>query len=333
MSGIFLHTKTKLYCMLLFRAVTRVLKRLFQTLLEYTLPLLVLGYLIFLAYILPGPHRSVIPKQYILLIEEISFFSVWWLGLGIASSIGFGSGLHTFILYLGPHIAKVAIISSECGFVPKQLPSRWSFQYFQDCNKQGDIEIMQIFWAVQLESVLWGFGTVIGEFPPYFIARGARDNEYEEDEEEGGRVKQILRIALKKYTFITLCLCASIPNPLFDLAGLMAGHFGVPFFEFFVATALGKTVVKVQMQVIFTTLLFSGNHLESIFLAIENKFPILGNIFTELLKKEKDSLFKSKAKTSSIIGILWEVFIVIMIMFFVISLLNTIVKREYVLFN
>ncbi|GMH17793.1 hypothetical protein Nepgr_019634 [Nepenthes gracilis] len=29
--------------------------------------------------------------------------------LGIASSIGLGSGLHTFVLYLGPHIAQFAI--------------------------------------------------------------------------------------------------------------------------------------------------------------------------------------------------------------------------------
>jgi hypothetical protein len=29
--------------------------------------------------------------------------------LGIASSIGLGTGLHTFVLYLGPWIAKVII--------------------------------------------------------------------------------------------------------------------------------------------------------------------------------------------------------------------------------
>ena len=33
--------------------------------------------------------------------------SVWWVGLGVLSSIGLGTGLHTFVLYLGPYIAKV----------------------------------------------------------------------------------------------------------------------------------------------------------------------------------------------------------------------------------
>lgn len=254
---------------------------------------------------------------------------IWWLGLGIASSIGFGSGLHTFLLYLGPHIAKVSIISSECGRVPRQLPSRWAFEYFEDCTKQGEIDVIDIIWAVQLESVLWGLGTVIGELPPYFIAKGARDTDVTIEEDEG-KIKQFLRNALQKYTFLTLCLCASVPNPLFDLAGLMAGHFGVPFIEFFVATALGKAVVKVQIQVLFTTLLFSGNHLEDIFLSIEKKFSIFGNFFTDLLKQQKELLFKSKAKKTSLFGVLWEIFILLMVLFFVVSLVNTIVKREYV---
>jgi len=28
---------------------------------------------------------------------------------------------------------------------------------------------------VQLEAVLWGFGTAIGELPPYFVAKGHRE--------------------------------------------------------------------------------------------------------------------------------------------------------------
>ena len=33
----------------------------------------------------------------------------WWVGLGILSSVGLGTGLHTFLLYLGPHIAAVTV--------------------------------------------------------------------------------------------------------------------------------------------------------------------------------------------------------------------------------
>ena len=62
---------------------------------------------------------------------EIFFFAVWWLGLGVASSIGLGTGLHTFVLYLGPHIANVALAANECGYVPEMYPNRWSFQGFK----------------------------------------------------------------------------------------------------------------------------------------------------------------------------------------------------------
>ena len=53
--------------------------------------------------------------------------------LGVASSIGLGTGLHTFVLYLGPHIAKVAIIASSCGYLPEMIPSRWEFDHFASC--------------------------------------------------------------------------------------------------------------------------------------------------------------------------------------------------------
>jgi len=35
-----------------------------------------------------------------------------------------GTGLHTFVLYLGPHIAQVAMVANECKAIPAMLPSR-----------------------------------------------------------------------------------------------------------------------------------------------------------------------------------------------------------------
>ena len=39
-----------------------------------------------------------------------------------------------------------------------------------------------------------------------------------------------------------------VPNPLFDLAGAFSGYLLVPFWTFFVATAIGKAVNKVTLQ-------------------------------------------------------------------------------------
>lgn len=35
-------------------------------------------------------------------------FGAYWVVLGVLSSIGLGSGLHTFVLFLGPHIVRIA---------------------------------------------------------------------------------------------------------------------------------------------------------------------------------------------------------------------------------
>ena len=40
-----------------------------------------------------------------------------WLVLGILSSCGFGTGLHTFLLYLGPFVGKVTLAANECNSV------------------------------------------------------------------------------------------------------------------------------------------------------------------------------------------------------------------------
>ena len=32
---------------------------------------------------------------------------MWWVGLGVLSSIGLGTGMHTGLLFLFPHILKV----------------------------------------------------------------------------------------------------------------------------------------------------------------------------------------------------------------------------------
>jgi hypothetical protein len=45
--------------------------------------------------------------------REIGVFVSWWVLLGVASSIGLGTGLHTFMLYLGPYIAAVTLVAYE----------------------------------------------------------------------------------------------------------------------------------------------------------------------------------------------------------------------------
>ena len=48
-------------------------------------------------------------------VRKQTIWCLYWLGLGVLSSVGLGTGLHTFLLYLGPHIASVTLAAYECG--------------------------------------------------------------------------------------------------------------------------------------------------------------------------------------------------------------------------
>lgn len=48
-------------------------------------------------------------------LEKKILWWLYWVGLGVLSSVGLGTGLHTFVLYLGPHIAAVTMAAYECG--------------------------------------------------------------------------------------------------------------------------------------------------------------------------------------------------------------------------
>lgn len=71
------------------------------------------------------------------------------------------------------------------------------------------------------------------------------------------RAKVMIQKLVQKVGFAGILACASIPNPLFDLAGLTCGHFLVPFWTFFGATVLGKAVVKMHLQKMFVIVAFN----------------------------------------------------------------------------
>lgn len=120
---------------------------------------------------------------------------------------------------------------------------------------------------------MWGFGTALGELPPFFMARAAKlsgqdidDEEYNEyrayidgnksAEDVDGiftkfkiRLEKIMEYGIKKIGFFGILAAASIPNPLFDLAGITCGVFLIPFWTFFGATVIGKAIIKMHLQV------------------------------------------------------------------------------------
>uniref|UniRef100_A0A672RSI0 Vacuole membrane protein 1 n=1 Tax=Sinocyclocheilus grahami TaxID=75366 RepID=A0A672RSI0_SINGR len=228
-----------------------------------------------MAYSIEGEHQ-----QYVQYLEKKFLWCAYWVGLGILSSVGLGTGLHTFLLYLGPHIASVTLAAYECGSVNfPEPPYPAQIVCPEEEVLQESISLWTIMSKVRLEACMWGAGTAIGELPPYFMARAARlsgadpdDEDYEEFEEMleqaqsaqdfATRAKLAVQNMVQKVGFFGILACASIPNPLFDLAGITCGHFLIPFWTFFGATLIGKAIIKMHIQKLFVIITFSKHIVE-----------------------------------------------------------------------
>ncbi|KAG0616197.1 hypothetical protein M758_5G098100 [Ceratodon purpureus] len=314
--------------------------------------------------VVDGPHEYYVR-------EAIAYFrfAVWWIGLGVASSIGLGSGLHTFVLYLGPHIAMFAVRASQCGRVDFKARGydtpQWGFPpswQHRECSELGEpmfprlptdglesyvVPIFKVLLQVQLEAVLWGIGTAIGELPPYFVSRAARLS--------GEKVKELedlvnlpeeldhpslydrLKVwGLKRFSqlgFFAILIFASVPNPLFDLAGLMCGHFLVPFWKFFLATLIGKAIIKTHIQTIVVILACNPHVLEALeagFAWVISHLPFLNRLSPSIMAlvgsvKDKVSGNAGAAvpvKSGYTLGSVWNIVVQLMMAGFVASIIT-----------
>lgn len=80
------------------------------------------------------------------------------------------------------------------------------------------------------------FGATIGELTGYLAGYGG-------SEIAGGEVKlKKVKAWMDKYGLWTLFVLAAIPNPLFDLAGIVAGATKVPVYKYFLVVFAGKII-------------------------------------------------------------------------------------------
>lgn len=78
------------------------------------------------------------------------------------------------------------------------------------------------------------------------------------------KVKMGMIHFMKKMGFFGILACASIPNPLFDLAGIICGYSLISFWTFFGATLLGKAVIKMHIQKLVVIIVFNEKYVESV---------------------------------------------------------------------
>ncbi|KAK9007157.1 hypothetical protein V6N11_050989 [Hibiscus sabdariffa] len=213
-----------------------------------------------------GPHEKHIEE-----VSQYVQFGLWWIVLGVASSIGLGCLKSSFKTMADISDVKWIWSTHFCSLLgsPSWLDkpcSEFGTPLFSSSHGSR-VPISSILPQVQMEAILWGLGTAIGELPPYFISRaaslsGSKFNAMEEldasSSENNGviatRLNQIKRWLLshsQHMNFFTILVLASVPNPLFDLAGIMCGQFGIPFWKFFLATLIGKAIIKTHIQTVF----------------------------------------------------------------------------------
>lgn len=143
---------------------------------------------------------------------------------------------------------------------------------------------------------MWGAGTALGELPPYFISRAHRlagdsQNDMLEEFEEledlvpelendgteqqpqaqnrrrqsvASSVKGNMIHFMKRMGFLGILACASIPNPLFDLAGIICGYSLISFWTFFGATLIGKAVIKMHIQKLVVIIVFNEKYVQTV---------------------------------------------------------------------
>ena len=89
---------------------------------------------------------------------------------------------------------------------------------------------------------------------------------------------------VKSFGFWGILISASIPNPLFDLAGIICGQFGISFSTFFMATFIGKTLIKGNIQSFLVVLIFSKDAINNFVDFITYYSPFLGEAVLKLLE-------------------------------------------------
>lgn len=303
-----------------------------------------------------GSHQKLIS-----VLRKQCLWCMYWCGLGILSSVGLGTGLHTFLLYLGPHIASVTLAAYECDSLDFPSPPYPDEIVCPDSTPNPlslGVNVWTIMSKVRLEAFMWGAGTALGELPPYFVARAHRlSGEDEEDidpllaQEITGastnstingvqevsiakRFKAKMVRLVTKVGFFGILACASIPNPLFDLAGITCGYSLVPFWTFFGATLIGKAVVKMHIQKLFVIVAFNENYVE-LFVNSSRNIPYVGKYLHEPLReflvKQKKSLHRGSAqvvKETSWLSIIFEWVVISMIVYFLVSIINSMAQNN-----
>ena len=166
----------------------------------------------------------------------------YWFILGILSSVGFGTGLQTGVIVVYPAIF-----------------STYTDNY--DPTLSINTNIINTYLRCIPFVCAWSVGTVIGELPPYLIAKTinykdnkALDRLYDMLGSNGDKIKSSIDNTVDKFkkspkkSFFTITLLSAWPNAMFDVCGVAAGLVKLNIYQFLIPTFIGKVCIKTPIQ-------------------------------------------------------------------------------------
>eukprot|EP01035_Chromulina_nebulosa_P020351 gene20351-26415_t len=248
-------------------------------------------------------------------------FITWWVGLGILSSIGLGSGLQSGVLFMFPHIFKVCLAAQTCKTLDFESDSNMWFRKPSNlfrCPMDGLTNHTPVTFYRLWHKVLWvcffqAAGTAIGEIPPYWMTRASRlaaietkkhlqdhksiiDEEIPEELESNSKFniinlfKEWMIGFLQTHGFYGVLAMASFPNIAFDLCGICCGHYLMPFWDFFLATFIGKAIIRNSYQSLIYVAVCSEKYVDLIVEKLQFILPFnfkLEDIIKELIEEKR----------------------------------------------
>jgi hypothetical protein len=172
-----------------------------------------------------------------------------WCLLGVFSTIGLGTGVHTGLAFVIPFISNIYSISKECNSTNFEIlgnNTHICLNNVESNNLNYDI-FMKCFPAV----FFWCLCSGLGELPPYYMAYTINDkltfDSYFGSLGNSFILEKLLEFT-KKYSFITILLFATWPNMTFDMCGIACGYCKISIFIFLSATIIGKSFIKTPIQ-------------------------------------------------------------------------------------
>ena len=245
-------------------------------------------------------------------VDAYLAYVVWWMGLGILSSVGLGTGLHSGMLFAFPQVCAICLAAERCGSTDfDSMSNAWFRETEMKCLSSPSTTpptFAQVFAKCVPHMMLWGLGTAMGEIPPYAISyaaakagRSASDGDDEVSQELArlqmknwsklslwDKSQSLMIHLIDKHGFLAVVALSSWPNAAFDVCGMCCGFYMMRFWDFFIGVAVGKACFKANLQGLGFTALFRTASREPL-LKFFGSIPVVGAIAETKLRAELSS--------------------------------------------